>query len=319
VILGHQKQWQFLENSARQNKIPQAILFFGKDQLGKKTLAREFVKFLNCQNIKKPCQICRSCQDIQKNQFPDLMIVEPIKKEIQISQIRELLWKLSLKPYLSFLKTAIINEAHLMTKEAQAAFLKTLEEPKGKSLIILISQHPQMLSPTILSRLEKLRFSPLSFFEIENYLKKEGVSEKRAKEIVKFSLGRPGKAIEFLKNPAKLDFQKEKISDLIKIFESDLSFRFQYAKNLAKDFQNLKETLEIWQNHLRDILLLKLNINSLNQLEVEYYGDRNYFPPLKYSVLKLKEILKNLEKIYFLILNTNVNFRLALEILMLKL
>lgn len=298
MILGHQKIWQFLTQSANLNKLAHAYLFSGQEKLGKRTLAIEFVNWL-------------FKEDIQKREHPDFILIEPIKKEIQIFQIRELNWRLSLQPFIAPLKIAIINQAHCLNSEAQNCFLKTLEEPKDKTLLILISEYPQILFPTILSRVQKIKFYPVKKTELEQYLKqKGGIKEKeKREEILNFSLSRPGRVIDFLSNHQKIETQKKMISDLIKLLNSDLSFRFQYVKNLfpkeseKKDvFNQLKEILDVWLLYFRNIL-----INTEN------------FQPLRYSLNKLVNTLKIIQNTNFLLSTTNVNPRLALEILMLEL
>lgn len=330
MLIGHQKIWQFLKKSAELEKIPHGLLFSGQEKLGKRTLALEFIKYLNCENtdfLKRPCQSCRSCKDIQKGQHPDLVIVEPKKpasappsakapegkkttvgkEEIQIAQIRDLNWKLSLKPYSAPIKSAIIDQAHFMNQEAQNCFLKTLEEPKGKTLLILISNLPERLFPTILSRVQRIKFYPVKKIEIKEYLKNQGLSVKESEEAASLSLGRPGMAVDFAITPQKLESQQQKIKELIKISNSDLNSRFQYVKDLSREPQNLRETLEIWISYFRDALLLRARAKD--------------FPPQGlegYSSQRLKNILKLIQSTSFLILNTNVNPRLALEILMLE-
>lgn len=299
MLIGHQKQWQYLKKLAERDKLPHAFLFSGQEKLGKKTLAMEFVSLL----LK---------EDVTKKQHPDFVFVSPIKKEIQIFQIRDCIWRLSLKPSISSFKVAIIDQAHCMNQEAQNCFLKTLEEPKGRALLILISEYPEALFPTILSRVQKIKFYPVKRSEIKDYLQKNGVVEKETEEIIKFSLGRPGEVIDFISNPQKLKAQKKVISDLIKISSSDLASRFQYVKNLSADLTDLKETLNIWLLHFRDIL-----ISGISRPK-ELYG----FTPrdsLRYSLSKLKNIIKLIQKTNFLLSTTNVNPRLALEILILEL
>ena len=143
MLIGHQKQREFLEKTAKSGKLPHAYLFSGQEKLGKKTLALELASFL----IGLP-------QDKNKNHFsplnshyltnnhPDFIFIEPkqpdssksltAKKEIYILQIKDLIKRISLRPSLSKLKVAIIDNAHLMNQEAQTCLLKTLEEPKGK-------------------------------------------------------------------------------------------------------------------------------------------------------------------------------------------
>ena len=190
MLIGHQKQWQFLRRSKELNKLSHAYLFFGQEKLGKKTLALEFVKLLNCQNphsTGQACGLCRPCKEIDRRESPDLLVIEPLEKEIKISQIRDLERFLSFKPYLSSFKTAIIDKAHCLNQEAQSAFLKTLEEPRGETILILVSHLPQVLFPTILSRVQKIRFSPVALVEINDYLKRMKTPEENIKELVSLS------------------------------------------------------------------------------------------------------------------------------------
>ena len=290
MIIGHQKQWQFLKKSVELGKISHAYLFSGEERLGKKRIALEFVKLINGENF-----------DLG---HPDLILIEPKGgAPIQIAQIRELIQKLSLKPYSAPFKVAIIDQAHLMTKEAQHSFLKTLEEPKGKTLLILITEAPKRLLATIPSRCEVIKFSPVKEVEIKSYLR-ENLSDKDWEEASKFCLGRPGEAVDFISDPQKLENRKKIIKELIKISNSGLAFRFQYAKDLSKD-SNLREILDIWLSYFRDILLSTLN-NQQSTIN-------------KYSFFKLKNILSQIQNTNFLLTSTNVNPRLALEILMLEL
>ena len=330
MIIGHQKQWQFLKKSAESGKLPHGLLFYGQGQLGKKTLAIEFVKFLNCQSAKRPCQICRSCQDIQKGVYPDFVLVEsdPSREQIQISQIRNLIEKLSLRPYSAFFKIAIIDEAHLMSQEAQSCFLKFLEEPKGSVILILVTEYPRLLLPTILSRIQKLRFLPVKSIEIENYLLSQGIPKEKTKYLLSFSFGKPGQALDFLLDPQKLDNQKKYISDLIKISDSDLAFRFQYAKSLVEKKAgegDSREILDTWLRYFRNIFLSRLRpsgfsgqarFDSARQTHSKEQSKDKPFS--QYSLSKLKDIIKLIQTTNFLVSTTNVNLKLALENLLIK-
>lgn len=282
MIIGHQKQRQFLKKSAEANRIPHAFLFSGQEQLGKKALAVEFARFL------------------VKDSHPDFILLEPEVNNIQISQIRELIWKLSLRPYSALFKVAVIDQAHLMNQQAQNCFLKTLEEPKGNSILILITEHPEMLVPTILSRVQRIKFFPVKKEEIENYLIKQGACKKKAEHLSSFSSGRPGTAIDFLADSSKIENQEKIVSDIDKISKADFSFRFQYAKSLAE--QNYKEILDIWLRYFRNLFLFRLK------------GDNS----IKYSLSKLKRIISSIQSTNHLMFSTNVNPKLALEILLME-
>lgn len=308
-LIGHHKQWQFLKRSAEFNKLSHAYLFYGQEKLGKRTVALEFIKLLNCQDPdfqKRPCQACRPCKDIEKNVFPDFKFITQKEKEIHIAQIRSLESYLSLRPYSAEFKAVIIDNAHLMNQEAQNCFLKTLEEPKGKTIIILISGNPEIFLPTILSRVQKIKFSPVKKDKIEDYLKNNKVGKADIQQISELCLGSPGRAIDFARFPQKLNFLNQKIADLIKLKNSDLFFRFQYAKESSQEITELKKDLDIWLQHFRDIFLFKLKVKNSLRMEAEWKD---------YSLAEAKKIINSLLKIQFLISTTNVNPKLALEIL----
>jgi DNA polymerase-3 subunit delta' len=292
MILGHKRQWQYLQKLSEEEKIPHALLFCGQENLGKKTLAIEFLKSV----------LSSSEQDIFCH--PDFIFIEPSESEIQISQIRNLNWRLSLKSFSNKYKAAIIDKAHLMNQEAQNCFLKTLEEPKGDTIMILISEYPELLLPTIQSRIQKVKFYPVDAKEIEGYLEGKKLSAEKAKIFSGFCMGRPGLAIDFFLNPNKLENFENNIKEITEVINSDLANRFRYAKDLSQK-DNVKEVLGIWLNYFRNILLSGINLQkSWAVLKKEY-------PPEK-----LRIILKNIQTTIFLISTTNVNQKLALELLL---
>ncbi len=325
MVIGHQKQWQLLKKTAELERIPHAILFAGERHLGKKTIALEFAKLINCSSnnfLKKPCQTCKNCQDIEKRIHPDLILIGPQsqKGEIQISQIRDLILKFSLHPHSFYYKIAIISEAHLMNADAQNCFLKILEEPKGKSILILTTEYPEMLLPTIISRTQKIKFFGVPKKEIEKYLVSQKISGESVKYLNYFSGGKPGAVINFLSDPSVFASQKKIISDLSKIFQSGLSFKFQYAKNLLKEDDNEKKEdlfliLNIWQSFLRNALLNKIGAGSIGN-EVSNGAREEIFE--KISLEKIKNIIKSIQLTIFLISRTNINQKLALELLLME-
>jgi DNA polymerase-3 subunit delta' len=309
-IIGHQKQWQYLAKLAEADKLPHALLFFGEEKIGKKTLAIEFAKLL----LK---------EDVEKKLHSDFIFIEPGKREIQISQIRELIWKLSLKPFLASLKVAIIDQAHCLNEEAQSCLLKTLEEPKGSSLLILITEYPEMLLPTILSRVQKIRFRPPELAEIEDYLAKKGFEKEELSEIIKFSLAKPGEVMDLVSDPQKLTSRKKTISNLVKILNSDIAFRFQCAKDISqKQPQDLKETLETWLRYSREILISTISSQQLSRFDIntdiDIDIDRDIDRFRTFSLNQLKSIINQIQNTNLLLSRTNVNPRLALENLMLE-
>ena len=306
MLFGHKKIWEFFLNS--KSTLSHIYLFSGEEKIGKKKMALEIAKLLNCLNLEKnpiykeyPCLKCKNCIDIEKNQFPDLFILEKDKekRDIDIEKIRDLKKNLSFKPYNSKQKIAIIDDAHLMNISSQNALLKTLEEPFGfgETIIFLITDKPKQLLETILSRVQKVKFFNLSQEEIKNYLSKRDMSRERAEEIENFSLGKLGIAIDFINNPEKLIIYKTKIKELKTIIDSPLYLRFDYVKKIIDDKNgdmDILELLILWMSYFQSLLLLE---------------DDNK---------KTKKILRRLTKTYTLVSTININKKLALENLVLE-
>jgi DNA polymerase-3 subunit delta' len=314
-MLGHNKQWKFLENSYKMTRLSHAYLFHGPSRIGKKFCAIEFIKFLNCESdTNKPCGACRACRDIEKGIFPDFTLIEPEGKEIKIAQMRKLEYYFSLSPSVSSFKTAVIDQAHSMTAEAQNSFLKTLEEPKGSAIFILITEYPDRILPTILSRVQKIKFFAISKSEISDYLRQQNISKAQVQKITDFSLGRPGLAMSFLKDTKKLTEIDQKINDFNKLSLSDLSARFQYIQELSKqEPQDIKKVLSIWSRYVRNRMIESVKIPARNATHSVASRQKDY------SLGKLKTIVETISNLQFSFATTNINTRLALETLMLEL
>lgn len=308
MLIGHKKQWDFLKKKIQSDQLSHAYLFRGPDGVGKKRFALDFVKSINCIDEKE-------CKLIEEGKHPDVLIVKPKedKSEIEISQVREVQQFLALKPYYGSFKAVIIDEAEKMNQQAQSCFLKTLEEPKGKTILILISSRPEMLLSTILSRCQTISFFIVALKEIKNYLMENGVQEKRAEMIASMSDNRPGRAIDFLLQPDKIEKENKSLKEVLEVCNSDLALKFKYVKNLQEN--SFGETIDIIKKYFRQLLFFKMGVN--NFMELGYFP----LPPEKlksYSFAKLKEIIRLAEIIDFRLLTSNINPKLALEILLIE-
>lgn len=301
MLIGHQIQWQYLRSLAETGGIPHAFLFSGPEGIGKKRVALEWVKLLFGE---------KNQRGIEEGFNQDAVVINPVfsssnfrvgKPSIKISQIRELSDYFNLQAAAAPFKVAIINDVHQMRKDAQSAFLKLLEEPRGNTIFILITSFPNMLLSTILSRVQNIKFYNVPKAEIENYLLDIKASRRLAVDVLNFYNGRPGQVFDFLSNPEAIEERKKRREDFTRLRNADISFRFQYVGQLSKDPQRLNEILDFWLFSLREDL---------------FYGsektgtDRRYF-------LELKNKLRFVEEIKFLISTTNINPKLALEVLML--
>jgi len=338
-IIGHQKQQLFLRQMAQFHNLPHGFLFLGQEKLGKAKVALEFVKSINCANKNnqgQPCQNCSSCQSIERLMHPDLLIIRPKNKEIQIGQIRDLSRKLSLRPFQFFFKSAIIDDAHLMNADAQAALLKTLEEPSGNTVIILITGNPDMVSLAIRSRIQKIRFGRLGRSAIKDYLLSQGLAKEKVELITLISAGRPGVAIDLSASQDKLDREERLLSDLIKIISADsgLTYRFERAKSFSQQSKTShqdnaileeqqkeesdqsvqgRQLLEGWLVYLREFLLLKIGVGTSINLYPDVIKTLERCP-----FDKIIKIIQATQSALFLTTTTNTNSRLALEMIMLE-
>jgi len=288
MILGHKIQIDILEKILNQKKDNFAFLFVGPEGIGKKTVALYlFEKILK----KDPLS------------HPDFFFLKSENgKKILIKKIKEeLIPFLSLKPFNAPFKCVLIDDAHLMTPESQQAFLKTLEEPKGKTLIIIVTHLPNLLLPTLCSRLQKIVFFQPTKKEIESYLNKMKIEKKLLDEILEFSFLKPSIIFRFLKNREELKEKKEEIYQLVKILKMPLFEKFFWAKELSKK-QNLKEILNLWILYFRKLALKEIEKNSISE-----------------KLLKINEILSQLNDLTFLISFDKINRQLALETFFLKL
>ncbi len=152
-----------LRQAVAQGRIAHAYLFCGPRGTGKTSTARILAKALNCLKPKdgEPCNACETCNAFNQDRFMDLIEVDAASNR-RIDEIRDLREKVRFAPNSGKYKVYIIDEAHMLTKEAGNAFLKTLEEPPAHVVFILCTTDPQELLATILSRCQRYDFRRLS-------------------------------------------------------------------------------------------------------------------------------------------------------------
>jgi DNA polymerase-3 subunit delta' len=159
-----QSAWIQLKAYFSQSRIPQALMVTGQNGLGKQQLVYQFANALLCQNrtlAYQACGQCRSCQLLAAQTHPDLYNIQPEEsgKNITISQIRKLISFLTLTSQYDTHRLVIIHNAEKMNNAAANSFLKCLEEPTERTIVILISDDPSSLPATIISRCQNLKIN----------------------------------------------------------------------------------------------------------------------------------------------------------------
>ena len=161
-----------LGNAIRQNRVGHAYLFTGARGVGKTSSARIFAKCLNCETAptSQPCEKCEACQAISQGEDVDVLEIDGASNR-GIDEIRQLRANASIRPSRSPNKIYIIDEVHMLTKEAFNALLKTLEEPPQHVKFIFCTTDPEKIPITVLSRCQRFDFSPVQTTEIAERLK----------------------------------------------------------------------------------------------------------------------------------------------------
>ena len=222
-ILGNDKIKNLLQESVNNNKVSHSYLFVGKSGIGKKMIAKEFAKAILCLGDNKYCDNCKSCLEFDGQNNPDFFIIEPDGNAIKIDQIRNMQRGVQEKPIISRSKVYIIDNADFMTKEAQNALLKTLEEPPEFVTIILIGENENEFLATIKSRCMIIHFNSISDSDMERYLQ-ENYNMNVTSNMLDVFQGSIGKAIELKDKQegyltieqAIENIEKEDLIDLIK-------------------------------------------------------------------------------------------------------
>lgn len=217
-IIGHQKQIEMLRSAVKTNRVHSAYLFAGQSGIGKKQVALEFAKILNCRSAgggNKPCGGCLSCRKIESGTHPDVMTlsVAEEKNSIAIEQIREMIKGLQFRAVMGGYNVRIIDDAHLMQKDAANSLLKILEEPPENTVIILATPVPASLPSTVISRCAVVYFGILTGEEIRAGIGKYNLTGEESEFVQTVAMGSLGRAVELAGDRELIAGYKNVISD----------------------------------------------------------------------------------------------------------
>ncbi|MFZ8830972.1 MAG: DNA polymerase III subunit gamma/tau [Thermodesulfobacteriaceae bacterium] len=253
-VVGQSAVVKTIVNALKKNKLSHALLFAGIKGTGKTTLARIVAKALNCQNINpeeyEPCNQCQSCVEITKGIHVDVLEIDAASNR-GIDQIREIIEALKYAPAKGKAKVYIIDEAHMLTKEASNALLKSLEEPPSHVYFILATTEPNRLPPTILSRCQRYEFRRLDFKLIFNHL-------QRICELENYQIEQP--ALELIAREAQ-----GSLRDALSLLDQAMAYGVRTKEDLLYSFgwheeiifedlakalieRDLKKAMELVQN-----------------------------------------------------------------------
>ena len=164
-VYGHDDAKWLLRTHLASGEVPGGYLFIGPEGVGKRKLALEMAKALNCAApaAQRPCDACPTCTQIAKGTHPDVHRLTPsgASEQIKIDDIRQLLGRLALRPFNAAVQVALIDGADRLTEEAANALLKALEEPSRRAHFLLTTSRLADCLPTVVSRCQLVRCGPL--------------------------------------------------------------------------------------------------------------------------------------------------------------
>ena len=177
-----------------------AYLFSGPAGTGKRTASEICARAVHCAGAVKPCDQCPPCKRMLAGTHPDHVVLSASGRSIGVDEVRELIQRVSVKPFEGGRHTVVIDNAEKMTPQAQNALLKTLETPPGGAVFFLLTTSPSQMLPTIVSRCRHARFRPVSAVQAERALIAGGAPEARARLAAAASGGSIGRALEQLQD-----------------------------------------------------------------------------------------------------------------------
>ncbi|MCL6635223.1 MAG: DNA polymerase III subunit delta' [Peptococcaceae bacterium] len=318
-IVGHKQMVKTLLNAVSSGRVAHAYLFCGPEGVGKETTALAFARALLCSRPAEgdACGTCRECRQVESRNHPDLYFVQPSGNSIKIEQIRGIRRKCPYRPYQGGRKLFLIYQAETMTAEAANCLLKTLEEPPGDTVFILLSGRPQALPPTVLSRCQQLVFKGIPGPELIRELAgRHGLAEEVARLVAALAGGSMGRALAY----ASGSFQEER-DEALELAEalgqSGPLEALEMAGKLSESKERAGTVLEMLACWYRDLLVHR----EAGETASLFNRDRREAVAAAaagFGTGRLVEIIEEIEAAKNKI-ESSANARLALEALFLRL
>ena len=332
-VIGHDRALASLKKSLAERGPSHAYLVTGPAQAGKTRLALDLARVLNCTDSEPPCDICRSCKEIEAGRHPDVEIVSvgglcdenehdhqrDNSKDIKICQIRRLKRLTSLQPFQGRTRVIIVEPAEALNVHAADALLKTLEEPPDHVVLILVAASEESLLETIRSRCRQIALAAVPTAAIQRELLRRGVEPDQAGLLARLSGGRIGWALASSKDPGVLTERSARLTRLEMLGAAGRAERLAFTSELASRFsrtrQDIYALLSLWESWWRDVLLIHEGCEKLvaheDRLPALRAAVENVGAPAVVKALRaLRDCRQHLDE--------NVNPRLALDVLVLR-
>lgn len=268
MVIGHQRQINYLSRVLKRGTLAHAYLFHGPEAVGKKTVALEFARALLCRVSPKAlggCGQCQDCRQVEAASHPDLLMLgrerllvpEELKREIGIQNIHELQRLLAFSSWRGGRKVAIIDGAEDLSHDAQTALLKILEEPDERTCFLLITPAAEALLPTVRSRSVAIGFTTVGGDEIQPLL--ASVAKARRSSLLAWAEGRPGVLMRLIQDKKFFEEFRASRARLKEILSAGLGQQFVFSEKNAREPGMLEALLEFMIRKLSGELYASLH------------------------------------------------------------
>lgn len=249
----HNQVWQALIARVQNNTLPHAMLFVGAHKVGKERFAREFAAYLLCERStsETACGQCRPCKLLQTQTHPDLFVLQPEEKSvtIKVDQIRSLSSKLCQTAQFNGYQVVLIKPADAMNIAAYNSLLKTLEEPSGKVVIILITSKLALLPATIRSRCQLMQLLPENNLTADKWLIKCLLQDDKQTYVTLFA----DLSTLVLSKSTAMDFaDKWHSHDILQL----LDYWYLYCLDILKVQQNIQDEILLFAEQRQQLAQL---------------------------------------------------------------
>jgi len=294
-LTGNERVKAALKRMMVAGRLPGALLFVGEEGIGKKRFALEVARALNCRTPKdhEACGICASCTRVVKLNYPqrddadewtqiiwtdhpDVGLVVAPKRVLRVEQMRQIEKEANYRPFEGKARVFLIDEADKLNDASANALLKVLEEPPATSYLILITARPAMLLPTILSRCQMIRFSPLMPAEIETHLTKNKLADsKTARLRARAAGGSIGRALsgDLVTFTSQRKAMLKVLNALVLSQDRAQLLRAAEQLNEAQYKEEFEERLDVLETLIRDAWMLSLGVNSEQLVNEDLLGE----------------------------------------------
>ncbi len=285
-LIGHEEAATSIYNSLKNNTSPNAYLFTGIRGIGKTTFARIVAKALNCQNgIENLCSknFCENCESIINSNHIDVLEIDAASKT-GVDDVRELIEFSRYAPTVAKFKVFIIDEVHMLSKQAFNALLKTLEEPPKYLKFVLATTEVKKIPITVISRCQRYDLSRIRSEKLFQYIQNIGIKEKKniednaIKLIVKISEGSVRDALSLLDRTLVSNYGEQLTLDIVqKIFgyvdKSSYIELLEYIfkgdeKNILRYYRNLYDSGVEPGDFLNEFLEILYYIKNISHIKI---------------------------------------------------